>query len=92
MVGGFIMSKRIYTHVQEKWPVIQEMRLAGKTRREIAQALNLPVIKTLINIITRQQRKEREMTIPKRMGRPRKHPIKSLELLEKENKHLQMEN
>ena len=88
------MGKRKYTHVEEYEPVILQMREEGKTRREIAECLELEKnqIKGWINRYNRKQAKIAVGIPPKPKGRPRKRPLNSKEEYEKEIARLQMEN
>jgi transposase len=84
-------KKRPYTHVKELGPVIEAMHAAGRTRREIAEALGLPGKETVKEYLKRKNRSLRKGKLPTKRGRPRKKPLTSMEELERENKRLQME-
>lgn len=87
-------KKRIYTKVKEIEPEIMRMREEGKTRSEIAEILGLPSYLTVKRLISRINRKHKNLVaMPlKKRGRPRKSPITSQKALEIEFKRLQMEN
>lgn len=83
-------KKRVYTHVKELGPIIEEMFALGRTRREIADELGLPGKETVKEYLKRKRRTEKQL--PKgRPGRPRQRPITETEELRKENQRLQME-
>lgn len=84
-------KKRVYTHVKELGPIIEEMFARGRTRREIAEALGLPGKDRVKEYLKRRRRAKETLTIKDR-GRPRKRPLTELEALQRENKRLQMEN
>jgi transposase len=65
---------RKYTDIKQYENQIMEMRAAGKTRREIAQALGLEKeqIKGWITRFNREQRKLEAGIKPRPKGRPRK--------------------
>jgi transposase len=65
---------RKYTDIKQYENQIMEMRAAGKTRREIAQALGLEKeqIKGWISRFNREQRKLEAGIKPRPKGRPRK--------------------
>ena len=88
------MSKRKYTHVKELEPVILQMRKEGKTRREIAEHLNLTKrqVETWVTRYNRRQEKIAAGIPPKPKGRPRQRPLSREEEYEKEIARLQMEN
>ena len=88
------MGKRKYTHVEEYETVILQMRMEGKTRREIAEHLGLTKkqVKDWINRYNRKQARVAAGIPPKPKGRPRKRPLSSKEEYEKEIARLQMEN
>lgn len=88
------MSKRKWTDVSKYSEVIAEMRNAGCTRQEIADALGLEKfqIKNWINQQNRRQIKLSNGIVPKTKGRPRKYPITKASAYEKEIARLQMEN
>lgn len=84
-------KKRVYTHVKELGPIIEEMFAQGRTRREIAEALDLPGKDTVKEYLKRRRRAKERLS-RKDKGRPRKKPQTELEALQRENKRLQMEN
>ncbi len=88
------MKKRKYTHVKEIESVIISLREAGLTRQEIADELGLQ--KSQIKDWVRRYNQRREQLqkgiIPKRTGRPRKHPLTTSEEYQREIARLQMEN
>ena len=88
------MGKRKWTDVSKYSEIITEMRNAGSTRQEIADALGLEKfqIKNWINQQNRTQRKLSNGIVPKAKGRPRKYPITKESAYEKEIARLQMEN
>ena len=88
------MSKRKWTNISEHSEIIAQMRNAGYTRQEIADALGLEKfqIKNWINQQNRAQRKLTGGIVPKPKGRPRKYPITKVSAYEKEIARLQMEN
>ena len=74
MTGGNFMTRK-WTDIQSMERIILQMRQEGRTRQEIANALNLD-IKQIKNWINRFNRKQAQPSVPlKRKGRPRKHPI-----------------
>ena len=82
------MTKRKYTKMAEYAAQIAAMRDEGRTRREIAEALNLD-IEQVKNWIKRNNRKERNLAqgiIPKPKGRPKKQT--EIEQLRMENRLL----
>jgi len=85
--------KRKYTKVKHFEATIFRLRDEGKTRREIADDLGLSLgqIKNLINRYNRRNDEQTLGKVPKKRGRPRKHPITTLQKLEIENKQLKME-
>ena len=83
-------GKRRYTRVKELGPVIEEMFVQGKTKREIAEELGLPSKETVKDYLKRRRRTQERLTQGQR-GRPRERPITEMEQLQKENKRLQME-
>ena len=88
------MPKRAhYTKVQEYSERIYALKKEGKTNQEIADILGFADKWVVKDFIKRENRKKnREKTIPKLKGRPRKNPIVSAEELIKENERLKMEN
>ena len=88
------MSKRKWTDVSRYGQIITEMRQAGYTRQEIADALGLEKfqIKNWINQQNRAKRKVAGGVLPKPKGRPRKYPLTTTAAYEKEIAHLRMEN
>ena len=88
------MSKRKWTDVSRYSQLISEMREAGCTRQEIADALGLEKYQ-IKNWINQQNRAKRELangTLPKPKGRPRKYPLTTTAAYEKEIAQLRMEN
>jgi len=92
------MSRK-YTKIKELEPQIIAMREAGKTRREIAEALGLEKsqIKNWVNRYNKEQQQREAGILPKKKGRPRKNaePISPEEIIkeqEYEIKRLKMEN
>ena len=83
--------KRSWTNIRELEPKILEMRLAGKTRREIANELGLNKIqiKNWINRHNKEADCEESGLPPKRRGRK---PAVTLQEYKYENKRLKMEN
>ena len=74
MTGGIFMTRK-WTDIQSMERIILQMRQEGRTRQEIANALNLD-IKQIKNWINRFNRKQANSSVPlKRKGRPRKRPI-----------------
>ena len=88
------MSKRKWTDVSRYSEIIAQMRQAGCTRQEIADALGLKKfqIKNWINQQNRGQKRIANGIPPKAKGRPRKYPLTTVEAYEKEIACLQMEN
>ena len=88
------MTKRKYTHVKEIESVIISLREAGLTRQEIADELGLQKsqIKDWVRRYNRRQEHLQKGIIPKRTGRPRKHPLTTSEEHQREIARLQMEN
>ena len=82
------MSKGNYTHVQELLPAIQEMVVAGKTQREIAEHYGFSGKEVVKELLKRERRKQRR-GIAKQRGRK---PAKTLAEYKYENKRLKMEN
>ena len=92
------MSRK-YTKIKELEPQILAMRAAGKTRREIAEALGLEKvqIKSWINRHNKDQQRREAGILPKKKGRPRKNaeptsPEKIIREQAYEIKRLKMEN
>ena len=88
------MQKRRYTDMGKYEERIRELRGEGRTTREIAEELGLEK-KQIINWISRQNRKEREVAkgiIRQKKGRPRSRPLSQTEEYEQEIKRLKMEN
>ena len=92
------MSRK-HTKIKVLEPQIITMRAAGKTRREIAEALGLEKvqIKNWINRHNKEQLRRETGILPKKKGRPRKNaePISPEEIIkeqEYEIKRLKMEN
>ena len=66
---------RQYTHIMTLEDEIIKLRKEKKTRQEIADTLGLSK-KQVKNWISRYNKRQiKEITIPKRKGRPRKYPI-----------------
>lgn len=82
------MGKRRYTNMKVLWPTIEEMLAAGKSHREIEQALGIEGDRPIHNLLKRQRRKEKKGK-PKFCGRK---PAKTLQEYKYENKRLKMEN
>ena len=92
------MSRK-YTKIKMFEPKIIAMREAGKTRREIAEALGLEKvqIKSWINRHNKEQQRREAGILPKKKGRPRKNaePTSPEEIIREqayEIKRLKMEN
>ena len=88
------MSKRKWTNIKALEGLIIEMREAGKTKQEIADALSLDKVQVK-NWINRYNRKQARMETglpPKRRGRPRKREMTSEEEYKYEIRRLKMEN
>ena len=92
------MSRK-YTKIKMFEPEIIAMRAAGKTRREIAEALGLEKvqIKNWINQHNKEQLRREAGILPKKKGRPRKNvkPTSPEEIIKEqayEIKRLEMEN
>lgn len=92
------MSRK-YTKIKVLEPEIIAMRAAGKTRREIAEALGLEKvqIKSWINRHNKEQRRREAGSLPKKKGRPRKNvkPTSPEEIIKEqayEISRLKMEN
>ena len=92
------MSRK-YTKIKVLEPEIIAMRAAGKTRREIAEALGLEKaqIKNWINRHNKEQLRRKAGILPKKRGRPLKNPepISPEEIIKEqayEIKRLKMEN
>ena len=88
------MGKRKWTNIKAFEGLIIEMRDAGKTRQEIADALGLDKIQVK-NWINRQNKKQASIEAglpPKRRGRPRKKEMTSEEECKNEIRRLKMEN
>ena len=74
MTGGVFMTRK-WTDIQSMERSILQMRQQGRTRQEIANALNLDKAQ-IKNWIQRFNRKQANPSVPlKRKGRPRKRPI-----------------
>ena len=88
------MTKRKYTHVKEIESVIISLREAGLTRQEIADELGIQKsqIKDWVRRYNRRQEQLQKGIIPKRTGRPRKHPLTISEEYQREIARLQMDN
>lgn len=89
------MSRK-YTKIAQLETEINAMRTAGKTRKEIAEALGLKEvqIKNWVNRHNRKQRHPNRVIIPQKKGRPRKNPVSGdiVEIQAAEIKRLKMEN
>ena len=88
------MTKRKYAHVKAIESVIISLREAGLTRQEIADELGLKKsqIKEWVRRYNQRREQLRKGMIPKRTGRPRKHPLTTSEEYQREIARLQMEN
>ena len=74
MTGGMFVTRK-WTDIQSMERIILQMRQQGRTRQEIANALNLEK-EQIKNWIKRFNRKQAQPSVPlKRKGRPRKRPI-----------------
>ena len=74
MTGGIFMTRK-WTDIQSMERIILQMRQQGRTRQEIANALNLEK-EQIKNCIWRFNRKQTQPSVPlNRKGRPRKRPI-----------------
>ena len=74
MTGGMFMTRK-WTDIQSMERIILQMRQQGRTRQEIANALNLEK-EQIKNWVKRFNRKQAQPSVPlKRKGRPRKRPI-----------------
>ena len=88
------MSKG-YTKVQQIFPEIKKMILAGKTQREIAEHFGLKDKYVVKELLKRERRKERKLDagiLPKRRGRPPEGYQPTEKEKENEIKQLRMEN
>ena len=92
------MSRK-YTKIKELEPEILKMRVAGKTRREIAESLGLEKsqIKGWINRYDWEQARKEAGILPKKKRRPRKNaePTSPEEIIKEqayEINRLKMEN
>lgn len=92
------MSRK-YTKIKVLESEIIAMRAAGKTRKEIAEALGLEKvqIKSWINRHNKEQLRREAGILPKKKGRPRKNaePASAEEIINEqayEIKRLKMEN
>ena len=85
---------RSYRHIKLLEEEIQEMRSRGKTRREIAEHLNLSVVqvKNLINRHNRAQKRLEAVIMPLRQGRPPKGYVQTEQDKDNIIKRLKMEN
>jgi transposase len=81
--------KRQYTHIKAMESEIIRMREEGKTRQEIADALGFT--KEQIKGWIRRHNKEPELTVPKKLGRPRKTPQSKEHEMELRIKELERE-
>lgn len=79
---------RKYQHTKELLPQIKEMLAAGKTQKEIENALGLIGYRPVHELLKRERRKDLQ-EVPKRRGRK---PAKTLQEYKYENKRLKMEN
>lgn len=89
------MSKRKWTNIQEKEPLIIALRAAGMTRQEIADELGLTKqqIKWWVSRYNKRQTALRyPQAEPKPKGRPRKDGQPPKQNIETEVKRLRMEN
>ena len=87
------MSRK-YTKIKVLEPEIIAMRAAGKTRKEIAEALGLEKvqIKSWINRYNKEQLRREAGVLPKKKGRPRKNAEEIIKEQAYEIKRLKMEN
>ena len=90
------MSKRKYTHIKLLESEILEMKVSGKTKREIAEHFGL-TIEQVKELLKRYRRKERKISAgvtPRPKGRPRKDaaPRNTEAELTYEINRLKMEN
>ena len=89
------MSKRNWTNVQAKEPLIIAMREAGMTRQEIADELGLTKqqIKWWVSRYNRRKAAlQHQQPEPKAKGRPRKDGQPPKQNIETEIRRLRMEN
>lgn len=88
------MEKRKWTNIKAVEGLITEMREAGKTRQEIADALGLDKVqvKNWINRYNKKQARTEAGLPPKRRGRPRQKETMSEEEYKYEIHRLKMEN
>jgi len=86
--------KREYGHIKVLETQLRELREAGKSRQEIADAfgMNKIQIKNWINRENRAKAKLEAGIPPRQRGRPRKHERTSEEEYKFEIKRLKMEN
>lgn len=83
---------RKYTHVQLLEDEFIRLREEGYTRREIADMFGLDEIQVKNALYRHKKRMETISAPPRRRGRRRKNPITDWGAMERELKHLQMEN
>lgn len=79
---------RKYEKVKELLPVVQQLQVEGKTRKEIAKALGLQSERAVKDLLYRARHKQ-EKAIPKQRGM---RPAKTLAEYKYENRRLKMEN
>jgi len=81
--------KRSYTHIKILEPQIIKMRKGGKTKQEIADALGRTKmqVKNWVNC----HNKQKNVVLPKKHCRPRKHPISTYRALELRMNELERE-
>jgi orotate phosphoribosyltransferase-like protein len=92
-IGGHFMSRK-YTHMKAIEKEIFEMKVNGKTRREIAEHFKLTV-KQVENLITRHNNAAKRLEagiIPRQRGRQPKGFVVSEQEKDYEIKRLKMEN
>lgn len=88
------MSKRKWTNIKAIEAEIIEMRVAGKTRQEIADHFGLEKkqIKDWVNRYNREQARLAAGLAAKRRGRPPKGMPENIDEYKFENERLKMEN
>ena len=77
---------------REMKEAMKRMVEAGKTQREIAEYWGLKDRFVVHQILKRERRKAETEDMPKKKGRPPKHPPATLDALKAENQWLKMEN
>lgn len=84
---------KIPRYSEEMKQELKQMVADGKTQREIAEYFGLKDRMVVHQILKRERKKEREQqSVPVRKGRPQRHPPKTVQALEAENRRLRMEN